>query len=387
MAVNDYKPFATGGGALVTDQASYVGLADRLTGFGNGIAEPAPANKAWRQSSVVASMIGQFCANKTGLDILDDGDVDALLEKFISALDIEIGEQALLHWGGTDTGAANAYVFATPTPNFSTIQVGTTILGKVAHNNTGPATVSVLSEDPYPIKRSDGSNVQEGDLVTTNVSMLVFDGTNFILQMTAPATAMSQTAYVHYAVDSGVANAMVATAAPTVTTLADGLLVLVKVLNANTGATTLNLSGLGIKTIWNTDGSNLASGTLPAGSIAILVYVGSGFQFLGTLPAYGISYLNAQNGYERMSNGRIMAWGKYTGSVAYQASVSLSWPITFAAPPHIVIANTLNLTSGLGSANIEPVTVSTTGCTFFARNHAERTGTFTAGFHWIAIGW
>ena len=86
MATNDYLPFGTGAGANVLTQADYLALAARLGGFQAGVAKSVELNKVWRQASVIAAMIAQFTSDKTGQNVLDDGDLAALQAKFEAAI-------------------------------------------------------------------------------------------------------------------------------------------------------------------------------------------------------------------------------------------------------------------------------------------------------------
>ncbi|WP_019849835.1 hypothetical protein [Desulfitobacterium sp. PCE1] len=72
-----------------------------------------------------------------------------------------------------------------------------------------------------------------------------------------------------------------------ITSLSEGLSVKVKFTNANTGASTLNINGLGAKSIVKGNGSALSSGNIKAGQIVHLVYTGLVFQFLGEGGEYG----------------------------------------------------------------------------------------------------
>lgn len=85
MATNDFKPFAVGSGANVTTQADWVVLAALAQGFQSGKASSAQINKALRQSSTIAAMMGQFIAN-AGTDALDNGDITAMVTNLIAAL-------------------------------------------------------------------------------------------------------------------------------------------------------------------------------------------------------------------------------------------------------------------------------------------------------------
>ncbi|MFY3334530.1 hypothetical protein ACOTEH_29995, partial [Achromobacter xylosoxidans] len=86
VAINQILPFGTVPGANVLDPADYQVLAARLGGFSAGTAKSKELNTVWRQASFVAAMIGQYIADKTGQDVLDDGDLAALQARFVAAL-------------------------------------------------------------------------------------------------------------------------------------------------------------------------------------------------------------------------------------------------------------------------------------------------------------
>lgn len=86
MAKNEYLPFGTAANANVIPNADYQTLPARVTGFASGVAKSEQMNSVWRQSSVMSSALGQFIANATGENVLDDGNVTALLAQFESAL-------------------------------------------------------------------------------------------------------------------------------------------------------------------------------------------------------------------------------------------------------------------------------------------------------------
>lgn len=85
MSTNDFKPFAVGSGANVTTQADWLALAALAQGFQSGKASSAQINKALRQSSTMAAMMGQFIAN-AGTDALDNGDVATMVTNLIAAM-------------------------------------------------------------------------------------------------------------------------------------------------------------------------------------------------------------------------------------------------------------------------------------------------------------
>ncbi|WP_258378991.1 hypothetical protein [Pantoea ananatis] len=86
MAANNFKPFATGNGANVTSQADYEALVALASGFQSGKASSAQINKVLRQASFIAAALAQYVANKSGQDVLDDGDVNGFIAKLVTGL-------------------------------------------------------------------------------------------------------------------------------------------------------------------------------------------------------------------------------------------------------------------------------------------------------------
>lgn len=72
---------------------------------------------------------------------------------------------------------------------------------------------------------------------------------------------------VPYAVDSGTANTYAVALNPAPTVYVDGMAVAVKITNASTGASTLNINALGVKPILDSLGNAITSGGLKAGLI------------------------------------------------------------------------------------------------------------------------
>lgn len=83
---NQFYPFATDSSANIMSLTDYYALTQRPTGFQSGNARSAQCNRVWRQSSVMASALGQWMANR-GVNALDDGSVANLTASIESATD------------------------------------------------------------------------------------------------------------------------------------------------------------------------------------------------------------------------------------------------------------------------------------------------------------
>lgn len=109
MSTNDFLPYATGGGANVESQATYVADPLTRTGFANDTVLPAVKyNKISRQANFVASAIAQFIVNELAVDVLDDGNQSGFITKFIDALIATTSGAAGLPVGTVIQYAANA---------------------------------------------------------------------------------------------------------------------------------------------------------------------------------------------------------------------------------------------------------------------------------------
>lgn len=86
-----------------------------------------------------------------------------------------------------------------------------------------------------------------------------------------------------YAVDSGSANVYVITPSPALTAYTTGQVVTFQATNANTGASTINISGLGVKSIKKDGASALIGNEILANQIIVLQYDGTNFQLLSAL--------------------------------------------------------------------------------------------------------
>lgn len=148
MATIDYIPYATGGGAVVMSQAAYVSAAPN--GVNNGLADPTFANKAWRQSSMFAAALANIISTSLGgINVLDDGNLSALITNLTAAISV-VGS------GGVSLG------FGQPALN---LQLGVTVnsnqltIAILGNNGSAPAT-----NNPVTIAFRD-TTLGTGDLV------------------------------------------------------------------------------------------------------------------------------------------------------------------------------------------------------------------------------
>lgn len=136
------------------------------------------------------------------------------------------------------------------------------------------AAAAIVGPLPYVLQNGQ---VADAGQVMANFNKIVNDvNTNVIFP--------SFTQQNYYAADTGAANAIVVSVSPAPVLYAPGMVVNVRIAANNSGATTINVNGLGLQNVVNLDGSSLKSRQLLTGMMAQVVYTGSNFQLLNLSP-------------------------------------------------------------------------------------------------------
>lgn len=87
MATSEFSAFGLAPGpSYVMTPAAWAALPARASGFGPGLLPKENINTALRQSSSVATMIANFIAANQASNVLDDGNLVALLAQFTAAI-------------------------------------------------------------------------------------------------------------------------------------------------------------------------------------------------------------------------------------------------------------------------------------------------------------
>lgn len=189
MTTNNFKPFATAANANVTAQADWEALPALLSGFMAGKASSAQVNKAIRQASFIAAALAQYTANKSGLDVLDDGDLNGFISKMGTAFgkDFQALDATLTALAGLATGANKLPYF---TGNDTAAQTDLTSVGRdIIGKNTIADILTYLGLGELAKQNADNVSISGGSIKTTAGSL--HDGNNRVYSDANPGATFS----------------------------------------------------------------------------------------------------------------------------------------------------------------------------------------------------
>jgi Glycine-rich domain len=191
-----------------------------------------------------------------------------------------------------DTSAVVNTITCMMTPPLQAYTLGLPLRVVVAHANTGNTTINA-GPGLVQIVRTDGSQLLAGDVKAGGIATMIFDGTRFQLQNFLGAVSGGTANYeikIPYTADTSVtANTITAVFTPAITTVAAGDPILVKLANAVTGATVINVNSLATAQVVKPDQSALSSGDGVPGHIMLLIWDGTRWQFANPRYASRIS--------------------------------------------------------------------------------------------------
>lgn len=134
----------------------------------------------------------------------------------------------------------------------------------------------------------------------------------------------------NYIADSGAVNAYVVTLDPVPSAYRVGMTFDMVALLANTGASTVNVNGLGVKTITDSAGAALAAGAIPAGRVTTLVYDGTNFRTIAavstTVPAdNSVTVAKLATPLSDMAAGLSASWNPATDDTTTLGTATHRW--------------------------------------------------------------
>ena len=248
----------------------------------------------------------------------------------------------------------------------------------------------------YPV----GFVLQDDVGLNSYVNILAANTTNFnstpasigVSWIPYAGQAATQSGANIYGVDTGAANAAVVAFSPAVLALKDGMVLWFKAAAANTGATTLNVNGLGASPVVGGAHSALQGGEIIANGRAMVIWNATLSSWVliectgGALQAAAGAQSNqavnlgqflaslSGSGYQKLPSGLIIQWG--TG-VAASAGAAFTFPLTFPTACYSFSVSNNGGTSGYNWLTTS--LPSTTGGTM-------QSSTASNSYSYIAIG-
>lgn len=334
---NDFIPFAVGGSANVTPQATYAANTTLTqSGFQSGLAKSPDLNKVWRQSSIMSAVVAQFVVNQTGQNAVDDGTTATLIANLLAAVRNAARQSVIV----TGAGSANTYT-ATNAPALTALPSSGFIQQiTIPAANTGASTFAPDGLTAKPILGLGNSALQGGELPANSVATLMYviasivnsgNGAWIILECTGGASQIAaatqanhaaqitqvQSGSASYAADTGTVNAYAAAFSPAVTAFTNGLVLRFKAANTNTGTSTFNPNGLGIFQL-------LGLNHLPLQGGEIIVNGEATIQWNSSLNGGNGAFVLEQCTGGNQTAGRLIGVQVFSSSATYTPSVGMT---------------------------------------------------------------
>lgn len=245
---------------------------------------------------------------------------------------ITSGDRAI---GATQTVTVSNKTFSSPK-----ITVGSDAIGDMLYNSSG------------------ATGTQSRIAIGSNGQYLSSNGTT--------PTWVSPTAVnINYIADSGSANAYVATLSPALAAYTAGVLVQFKAANANTTASTLNVNGLGVKTIKKLGGStDLASGDIATGMIVECEYDGTNFVMLNPVANAPLLPTGDGSGLTNLPQGKL---NLVTTDVTYASSTAENTLLSYSvAGGTLSTGNAIRVTMHVSTMTVTNTNTWTLRCKYGA---------------------
>ncbi|CAM6005675.1 unnamed protein product [Sphagnum balticum] len=254
------------------------------------------------------------------------------------------------YWAGLATGTVNAIILTT-NPSVSSLIAPVQVSFIAAYTNTGAVTINLDSLGVKNLYKQTSAGVVAltgGELVAGNIYNISYDNTEWQLISGAGS------AVYWGGTSGGAANVQTATSTPSFTAYNASIQFSFIAGFTNTGATTININGIGAKNIYKLSSTGpvaLTGGELQTGSVYTIIYDGTEFQLqTNNIPAI------QQSGYRQNLKG---VWGSNTttGWTANQLMV-----LNSSLQPTILssYSQTLNsATSGAGGLDTGTLAAST----------------------------
>lgn len=294
---------------------------------------------------------------------------------------------------GVDGGSVNAMtVTLNPAPANFTFLIGVPIRVKIAHANTGSATLNVNGLGATIVVHQDGTNLGAGELLANAIATVIFNGTFFQLQdlvfqllgrpnIWTAAQALANNVYINGTDTSGSQHNMLTYSAGNVVQMLGGIAGFA--INSSSGAVNnLFLSDAGLLSLAggiNAGGPIGSQGNIVANGGALRAAVGarggSDTTVATLLADYPHSFL--QSGFQILPTGLTIQWGLFNAFTGLANNIA--YPLAFQSVVFAII-------SGDNGNSAYSYGAQQQGTTFFTQWFNNPNPALPHGGWWIALG-
>lgn len=216
-------------------------------------------------------------------DVSDSGATEPKKVSLANALPQEVRQGKQQYAAGTLSGGVYA---VTLSPVTTIYNAGMVVRFKADSSNSGAVDINVNGAGAKNLFTRAGAELAANDIVANQIVEAVYDGTNFYVINTISAAQITaahitetlRESVPQYAADGGTANTYAVTLSPAATAYTAGMVVRFKAANANTGASTLNVNGVGAINLKKSNGGALQANDIVANQLVEAVYDGTNFQ-------------------------------------------------------------------------------------------------------------
>ena len=163
---------------------------------------------------------------------------------------------------------------------------------------------------------------------------------------------------VNWVDDAGTANTYVVTLTYAPSAYVDGMHVVMRVLNTNTGASTLNVNGLGAKAIKDIDGSAISASTLVANRISEFRYDGDNGYFVHV---HATATISVNTGSIDFSGGVITSGATAVAGYGYPCDTLTTGAFTLTLPLSPSVGDTVGVKDAANSFAVNNLTIGRNG--------------------------
>lgn len=217
---------------------------------------------------------------------------------------------------------------------------------RLRNTNTGPVRINAGAGN-VPVRKMNGSDVNEGELPAGGLATMVYDGTVFQLTnfggagAAAPGTEIINNFYttkIPYTVDTSPnANIIIAPFSPAITELSAGDMFAVKVANTNSGPTVIHVNNLPAIPLQPNGGGLMLQGDIARDDVVIFFYDGEQAHFqpnpeIGAAVTYTVGPGQQFPDMTAANNAILRKTIGARGHVTFQLSQGVHAPFSFAHP-------------------------------------------------------